>query len=371
MAVLGGLDVTTASTGLAAVATGGAINEDLMSKIWDISRIPLPFLDKCGRGKVSAQQFDWVRDRLVAAADNAWVERATYASSASGVTDFASSATAPLNRFRNHVQISVKAVAMSEMADDVSSVGGSGGLAYNVMVAQQELMRDIEFSIVGRLGASVAGTASTAPRAASYIAIPDVTASGVVANDTFGQAGSGITQGGWETSGNTWAIPTGTATAAALSEDDIRDLVTNLHKNGACDHDKSLVAMASPDLKRTISEYMFTSTARIGSLVKETGDDNGRAVGSIEYFQTDFGLLQLVPNRFMSTVSLTNAFSCLWVFDPAQFELVYLRGPTTTELAKQGLVNVRMVNAYWSTRFHPEACGGILGIDATAAMTAT
>jgi len=191
-----------------------------------------------------------------------------------------------------------------------------------------------------------------------------------VANDTFVQAGSGITQGGWETSGNTWAIPTGTATAAALAEDDIRDLVTNLHKNGATEADKPMVAMCSPDLKRTISEYMFTSSARIGSLIKEAGENSGRAVGAVEYFVTDFCVLELVPNRFMSTVSLTNAFSNLWIFDPAQFELVYLRGPTTTALAKQGLVDVRMVNAYWGTRFHPEACGAVMGIDASAAMTA-
>lgn len=370
MAVLAGLDVTTASTGLAAVATGGAINEDVMQKIWDISKIPLPFLDRVGRGRVTAHKFDWVRDRLADAADNAYVERATYAASVSAPTDFTSTATSPLNRFQNHVQISVKAVAGSEMSDQVSSIGGAGGLGYNLMVAQQELMRDIEFSIVNRLGASVAGTASTAPRAASYISILDVTASGVVANDTFSQAGSGLTQGGWETSGNTWAIPTGTCTRGGITEALIRTTVKNLHKNGACDHDKGLVAMCSPDLKETISQYMFTSSARIGSLVKETGDSNGRAVGSIEYFQTDFGLLQLVPNRFMSTLTLTNAFSSLWIFDPAQFELVYLRGPTTTALAKQGLVDVRMVNAYWSTRFHPEACGGIVGILASTAMTA-
>lgn len=369
MAALTALD---AQADLSGVATGGAVNEDLMAKIWDISRIPLPGLDRIGRGTVSAYKYDWIRDRLAAAASNAWVENATYAASASGVTDFANSATAALNRFQNHIQVSVKAIAVSEMAQAVSSVGGQGGLAYNLMVAQRELMRDIEYSIFAVNAASVAGNAaSTAAKTASYASILDVSGSNVVANDTFAQAGSGITQGGWETSGNTFAAMTGTATAAALAESDIRGVVLNLFLNGACDTEKSLVAMTTATLKQVISAYMYTSTARIGSFVKETGDRAGLAVGNVEYFQTDYALLELVANRFMSTISLTNAFTPLWIFDPAQFELVYLRGPTTSALAKQGLVDVRTVSAYWGTRFHPEACGGVVGIDASSAMTAT
>ena len=368
MSALAALD---AKTDLAAVATGGAVNEDVMQKIWDISRIPLPGLDRIGRGTVTATKYDWVRDRLAAAAANAVVETAGYGTSA-GAAEFVDSATAALNRFQNHVQISVKAVAVSEMANTVSSIGNSGSLAYNLMVAQRELMRDIEYSIFAVNAASVAGNgSSTAPKTASYASVLDVSGSNVVANDTFAQAGSGITQGGWETSGNTWAALTGTATAAALAESDIRGVVLNLFKNGACDTEKSLVAMTTAECKQVISAYMYTSTARIGSFVKETGDRAGLAVGNVEYFQTDYALLELVANRFMSTITLTNAFTPLWIFDPSQFELVYLRGPTTSVGAKQGLVDVRWVSAYWGTRFHPEACGGVVGIDATAAMTAT
>lgn len=369
MAALTALD---SKTDLAGVATGGAINEDVMAKIWDLSSIPLPGLDRIGRGTVSNGKYSWVRDRLAAAATNAWVETASYASSASGVVDFADSATVPLNRFENHIQVSVKAIAISDMAQAVSSIGNSGSLAYNLIAAQRELMRDIEYQIFAINQASVAGNgASTAPRTASYASILDVTASGVVANDTFAQAGSGITQGGWETSGNTFAALTGTATAAALAEADIRGVVKNLYKNGACDTEKSLVAMTTVDLKEVISAYMYTSSARIGSFVKETGDRAGLAVGNVEYFQTDYALLELVANRFMTTMTLSNAFTPLWIFDPGQFELVYLRGPSTTAGAKQGLVDVRWVSAYWGTRFHPEACGGVVGIDAASAMTAT
>ena len=368
MAALTALD---AQTDLAGVATGGAINEDLQQKIWDLSAIPLEGLDRIGRGRVTAPSFSWIRDRLATAADNAWVENATYAQSASGVTDFASSATAPLNRFINHVQISTKAVATSRMAQAVNSVGNQGSLSEQLVIANRELMRDIEFSIFSRLGASVAGVAaSTAARAASYISWIDVTASNAVLFDTFSQAGSGVTQGGWETSGNTWAIPTGTCTTGGLTETLVRTAVLNLFKNGACDTNKSLVAMTTAEMKQGISSFMYTSSAKIGSFVKETGDQAGMAVGNVEYWQTDYCLLELVANRLMTTMTLSNAFTPLWIFDPGQVELVYLIGPNTTAPAPEGLVDVRWTSAYWSTRFHPEAVSGIVGINSATAMAA-
>jgi hypothetical protein len=367
MAALGALD---SLADLAGVATGGAINEDLQQQIWDISAIPLEGLDRIGRGRVTAPTFSWVRDRLAAAADNAFIENAGYGTSA-GVTEIVNSATAPLNRFINHVQISAKAVAVSRMAQAISTPGNIGSLSENLVIANRELMRDIEFSIFSRLGASVAGNAtSTAARAASYISWLDVTASNVVAFDTFSQAGSGLTQGGWETSTPSWAIPTGTCTAGGLTETLVRTACLNLFKNGACDTNKSLVAMSTAEMKQNISTYMYTSTAKIGSFIKEQGSGPDRAVGNVEYWQTDYCLLELVANRLMTTLTLTNPFTPLWIFDPRQVELVYLIGPNTTAPAPDGLVDVRWTSAYWSTRFHPEATAGIVGINSATAMAA-
>jgi hypothetical protein len=361
-------------TDLRAIGLAGqsGINEDLMQKLWDLSPTEVPGLERIGRGRTTNNVVEWLRDRLDAPAVNAWVENATYAASASSPTDFAATNAAPKNRFRNYVQSSVKAIALSDMAQLVDSAGNAGNFAKHVMDAQKELMRDIEYQVFGTNSATVLGVAaSTAAKAGSLAAILDVSGSTFVANDTFAQAGSGITQGGWETSGFTFAALTGTATAAAISEADIRGVVKNLYKNGATNRDKALVALTSPDLKEVISQYMYTSTARIGSLIKESGDINSRAVSNVEFWQTDFGLLELVPDVHVSTITLTNAFSFLWLFDPSQIELVYLQGPTTSTGAKDGLVDVRWLSAHWSLRFQPEAIGGVVGVDATAAMTAS
>ena len=51
---------------LKSIALGGVINEDVMQKIFDISKIPLPFTDLVGSTthKNERFHFDWVVDEL-------------------------------------------------------------------------------------------------------------------------------------------------------------------------------------------------------------------------------------------------------------------------------------------------------------------
>ncbi len=58
--------------------------------------------------------------------------------------------------------------------------------------------------------------------------------------------------------------------------------------------------MSTPSMKQSISEYLFTSTARVGTITTETGQSKQQstAVGAIDVFVSDFGVLEIVPNRF-------------------------------------------------------------------------
>jgi hypothetical protein len=360
-------------TNLRAIGVAGqsGLNEDVLQKLYDLSPTEVPGLERIGRGTCSNNIVEWLRDRLDAPAVNAWAENAAYASASTAPTDFAATNAEPKNRFRNYVQSSVKAISLSDMAQLVSSIGGAGDFAKHVMDAQKEMFRDMDYQIFGTNTATVLGVAATtAAKAGSLAAFIDTTA-GPVANNTIQDAGSGITAGGWETSGFTFAALTGTSAAGGVTEADFNTLIKNLYKNGATNRSKALVALTSPDVKELISQYMYSSSARIGSLVKETGDQAGRAVSNIEFWQGNFGVLELVPDVHVGTISLTNAFSFVWVFDPTQIELVYLRGPTVSTGAKDGLVDVRWLSAHWTLRFQPEALGGIVGIDASVAMAAS
>jgi len=366
MAVIAGLDtrdiigITGSPTG-----TGGAINESMMQSIWDISRIPLPFQDAVGRGKVNSIFYDWITDKLVAAnGANKWVDSATYSTTtASGVTDYADSATAPSIRYRNHIQTMVKAISISELAGAVSSVGGSGGLSYNLIVAQKEIRRDMEARCVGNYASVASSGAATAGETASFVAgCKDQTVPTRNLVDTAG------TEGGYNTSTFVFDQLT-VGTKRAITEAKIRDLAQALYTGGCGGPEQNLTAMCAPTIKRTVSSYFYTSTAKISSLLKDVGDANqATAQGSVEYFQTDFGNIQLVPHRFMGDLG-TNQYA-FFMFDPAYFEIVYLRDVNVTENAKIGLMDRRTVNVSFGTRFNPECMGLIADIDDVLPMTA-
>ena len=54
-----------------------------------------------------------------------------------------------------------------------------------------------------------------------------------------------------------------------------------------------------PALVRKFSEYLFTSSARVATLMSDQGKsrEKAAALGSVNVFVTDFGTLDLVPNR--------------------------------------------------------------------------
>jgi hypothetical protein len=368
MPALAALDV---KTDLRGVVLGGAVNEDLMQKIWDISRIPLPMSDMAPQGSVKSDMYEWTRDRLAAPVGNATVENAQFiAAGAPGAGEIGDTATPILQRFRNFIQISTKPISISELSNAVSSVGGSGGLAYNLMQAQQELRRDIEFWITGAFASRPGNATTTAPHTASYYA---GTQNQTNPTRTLVDAGAGATVNGWDpATGNFEGHLPGTV--RALSETMLRNMAQALYLGGCGGPLQELVLMVEPVVKRLISAYMYGGTARIASPIKDVRTEPmARIQGAVEIFITDFGTLHIVPNRFMrdNVDGFPNGPRAqLFMYDPDYFELVWLKGVNTTEAAKLGLTERRIVNAYWGTRFHPECMGVIMDINPTAAMVA-
>jgi len=321
------------SADLKGVLRGGLIREDVMEKIWDISKIPLPFTDLIGSGSAKNEYKEWTTDELAAPdVANAVVD----GSDASGNN------TATGDRVGNHHQISDKVVKVSYRADASDTIGRAKELSYQLMRRQQELRRDVEaISLLNQAsvadnGDAVAGKCGGLP-------------TWLKTNTT-----NLTTPVGFDTSTGLTVVPTATAAGIALTETAIRDTVESIYNAGG----DPTVLMSVPAVIRKISEYLFTSSARVATLMS--------------------GTLRMVPNRLQNKYdalyanpTLTADFADVFILDPEYLSQCFLKGYRTDSLAKTGLAENRQMSVDWSLIVNTEKAHGIIAsVDPTLAMTA-
>jgi Family of unknown function (DUF5309) len=336
------------SADLKAVTRNGLIREDVMSKIWDISKIPLPFTDLVGSETHKNSYVEWTTDALAAP---------DLANSNVDGADASGNDTRSGLRVGNHSQISDKIVRVSFRADASDTVGRAKELAYQISRRQQELKRDVD-AIALLNQASVADDGNTT--AGKVGGLPSWLAS----NNQGGTAGGFATGTGLTVA----RIPTANR---ALTETMIRKSVQDVYQNGG----DSSVLMTSPGVVGQISAYLFSSSARIATLMSDIEGSAAKAtaMGAVNVFVTDFGTLQIRANRLQPVHkdSGTTDVYDVFILDPSYLALSYLDGYRTEDLAKIGLANNRQMSVDWSLKVFNEKSQAIIGdINPATAMTA-
>ena len=122
------------------VSYGGAINDDVMQKIWDISGIPLPFTDMVASGSASNPLVEWVQDKLPAPVAGGWVVDGS---------DVDQNNTGFGTRYGNQCGILVQEVQVSQRADAVDVIAHQRETARNVTRRLQVIKRNIEANALG------------------------------------------------------------------------------------------------------------------------------------------------------------------------------------------------------------------------------
>ena len=322
---------------LAAVAKGGWIHEDVMNRIWDISRIPLPFTDSVGSDTAENPNPTWLQDSLGAVdLTNAVVDG----------SDAGADQSTTGTRVGNYCQESTKVFRVSQRAQNVNAIGVSNSLAYQLMKGQQRLRRDVEaISILNQASVIDNGNA-TAGHSGGIPAWIKTNATG----------GAGFAAGGYNTT---------TGLVAAFTPGAQRGLTETLVRNAAqaawqAGGDPSIL-MSIPGVIRGLSEYMFTSSARIATLQRDTqGSTNAAAaLGSVNLFITDFDVtLTMRANRLQSSYASIGGtvaqVATVLIYDPAYLMMSYLQGYRTETLAKTGLADNRQISVDWCTKVFNE-----------------
>lgn len=336
------------STDLVSVAEGGWVNEDVLQQIFDISRIPLPLADLIGSESSENEEKSWLTDQLVAPALGGWVVDGADA----GADESQGGA-----RISNHHGILDKVVKVSTRARNVDTIGGEA-LAYQIRQRQRELRQDVDANALGNQGSQISDANAATPGIPASLPV-------MMTKHATGGGGSGGVYGT-----GVWTDWT-PGTKAALTETMLRDASQAAYEDGG----NPTHLMSVPAIIRLLSEYMFTASSRIATLVGETNNDGpAKAMGSVNRFLTDFGSeLQFIPNRlqqpYQSSGGAAGDAAAVMLIDPDYAAISYLHGYRIEPLAKTGLADNRQMAVDWTVICHePNAHRALMDIDVAAAV---
>jgi len=280
------------------------IREDLSDIIYNIAPEDTPFMSGIGRSTCDNTYFEWQTDTLNGGLDNRQIE---------GDNANVIAVDEP-TRVGNYTQISTKAVQSSGTAEAVDFAGRKSTQAYQMAKRAKELKLDMEKMLLELDTAPSAGTAGTARETGSV--------------------------GAWITSN----VTVGTV----VSEDDIRDNMEQCWKAGAmpkvlmCD---GVVKQAISALSQSVSELRTAANDKSPAFV----------VAAVDIYVSDFGNLQIVPNRLMPAETA-------YLLDYEYWDVAYLRPFMTHELARTGdSISQMIVVEYGLRSKNEEANGKITG----------
>jgi hypothetical protein len=298
------------------------IREDLSNVITNISPEETPYMSNIGRENVSNSLFEYQTDVLAAAATNAQLE-------GDDVTSF--DAVTATVRLQNYAQISRKTIILSATEETVNKAGRRSELAYQIAKRGSELKRDQEFSMLNSAVAA-AGSTSAARTTASLQAFiktnVDMQTNG--SNPSYTTLPSSA-----RTDGN----------VRTFTETILKNVIQQTWVSGGTPK----ILMTGPVNKQRVSGFSGIASSRFNI---DGGARPATIVGAADVYVSDFGNVQVVPNRFQRE---RDAF----VIDPDYAKMTVLRPYQQIELAKTGDAEKRMLIVEWGHKVLAENAHGI------------
>ena len=303
--------------------------EDLSDVIYNISPTDTPIMSSIGKTKATGVYHEWQTDALAASTTaNALVEGA----------DATAATLSPTSRIGNYTQIVGKTIQVSGTLEAVDKAGRKSEKAYQLAKASSEIKRDIETIITANQGQAAGSSNSTARVMGSLLSYIKTNTS------KNGTSVTGVDP-------TTVGVSTRTdGTTRTFTEAMLKDVVAKVFTSGGTPS----TLFVSPALKQVVSGFSGLAAQRYQ--VPTSGQ--ATILAGADLYQSDFGVLQIVPNRFMRTRDAL-------VLDPEYAALAYLRPFQTIELAKAGDSDKTQILAELTLEVKNEAAhGGIFDLTA-------
>ena len=257
-------------------------------------------------------------------------------------------------RVGNYTQIVDKkaVVTQTSQASDAAAENIQK-LAKQVALKIRELKRDNEVMLLQNTPAII-GSSGVARASAGFPAW--------IKTNTHGETGgtdptlSGTTQGYPDAGANVGDVPT----PVALTETVFNNVIQLIWEAGG----NTTMAMVNANNKRVISETFTGVSTQYKDIVDKT------LVNSVDIYDSDFGQLSIVPNRFQPTLNAdttapgnglgANDNYAVYFIDPDMAGVSWLDPMQQKPLPETGHSKGRLVWAEWTLQVDNEAAHGII-----------
>jgi hypothetical protein len=307
--------------------------EDLTDVIYNIDPVETPFMTSAQRSKATFTKHEWQKDALKSAVtSNQAVE---------GDTPGNTTVT-PTTRLFNYTEIATYAFNISGTQQAVRPAGRADELAYQLVKYGKALKRDMESALTGK-NCAAAGTSGAARVGASL-------ESWMSTNwTTNASSPASAASPGFSSVGAVSPVDGSVASTvtAALVQAIIRQAWT---AGGEPD-----IIMCGPYNKIKISAFAGILT----NTIQQSAKGPATIIAAADAYQSDFGLLRVVPNRFSRDRTIS-------ILDMSYWAVAYLRPFQQFALAKVGDSDQRQVLAEYTLESRHEGASGKVADLATA-----
>jgi len=328
----------------------GNVPEKVINELFNISPTEVLFTQMIEQDTQASGKHEFIEEVLnTPDKDNARIDGA----------DNANDSTTQGTRKHSWCQLTGRGITLGSQAESSDGFGNITKFGRQLQNRTNETRRDREAAYLSE-NPSVEGVEdTTAGKSAGFFAW-------VSTNTSFG-AGVGA-DGGW----NSGVVDAPTpGTTRALSETDISTVHQAAFTAGGnvdCFH-------MIPALKTQWTNFMFSSSARIGAIYTPTqsGGDGATAIGSIQMYESNWGAIEVKANRIMQPEVATpgSTRTNFALVDSSMFANSVQFDVRAERLAKTGHANKWLVESSWTLlALNQEASGAVRDIDYEVAMVA-
>ena len=291
--------------------------EDLSDIIYRISPTQTPTLSRSAKAKATNTLHEWQVQELAAVATTPWNAQAEG-------DDASAKAVTVTARLTNRTQISTKTVIVSGSEQASNTAGVKDMLGYQLSLASLEIKRDME---AGLTQSDVTATSPRQSRGLRGWVVDNVNRNGGTLASYTGNTGYS------------------TGTLRSFVESQVKDVLQQQYTAGGMPD----TLMLPPALKQTFSGFT-------GNATRMDKSEDAKLYAAVDFYVSDFGTLEAVPNRFMATRDVFSLQSDM-------LAVAYFRPFFTKELAATGDAEKReLIVEYTLECRAPKAHGAIYDV---------